>query len=64
MMFLNPTKALIFRIVHVRNLPWIVDHGLHCPNSSKQDPNYVSIGSASLIKKRAHKTVPIHLAAP
>src|SRR5215212_962986 len=59
MMFLNPTKALIFRIVHVRNLPWIVDHGLHCPNSSNQDPNYVSIGSASLIKKRAHRTVPI-----
>ena len=58
-MFLNPTKALIFRIVHVRNLPWIIDNGLHCPNSDTQDPNYVSIGNASLIEKRAHRTVPI-----
>ncbi len=58
-MFLNPTKALIFRIVHVRNLPWIIDNGLHCPNSDTQDPNYVSIGHASLIDKRAHRTVPI-----
>lgn len=27
---LNPEKALIFRIVHRDNLPWILDHGLHC----------------------------------
>jgi hypothetical protein len=59
MKFLNPTKALIFRIVHVQNLPWIVEHGLHCPNSPKQDPNYVSIGNPSLINKRAHRTVPV-----
>ena len=59
MLFLNPTKALIFRIVHVRNLPWIIDNGLHCPNSDTQDPNYVSIGNASLIEKREHRTVPI-----
>lgn len=56
---LNPTKALIFRIVHVQNLPWILDHGLHCANSDEQDPNYVSIGNASLIDKRARRTVPI-----
>lgn len=28
---LNPEKALIFRIVHADNVPWILDHdGLHC----------------------------------
>jgi len=58
-MSLNPTKALIFRIVHVQNLPWILEHGLHCANSDEQDPNYVSIGNASLIDKRARRTVPI-----
>jgi len=30
---LNPERALIFRIVHVANVPWILDHGLHCKNS-------------------------------
>jgi hypothetical protein len=29
---LNPAKALIWRIVHRDNLPWILDHGLHCWN--------------------------------
>lgn len=59
MKFLNPTKALIFRIVHVQNLPWIISHGLHCASSPQQDPNYVSIGNPSLISKRAHRAVPI-----
>lgn len=30
---LNPEKALIWRIVHRDNLPWILDNGLHCANS-------------------------------
>lgn len=57
---LNPEKALIFRIVHVQNLPWILNHGgLHCPNSTEQDPSYVNIGNPSLIDKRARRLVPI-----
>jgi hypothetical protein len=56
---LNPEKALIFRIVHVENLPWILDHGLHCRNSDQQDLNYVNIGNAELIDKRARRLVPI-----
>lgn len=24
---LNPEKAFIFRIVHVANVPWILEHG-------------------------------------
>jgi hypothetical protein len=57
---LNPERALIFRIVHVANLPWILKHGgLHCRNSSKQDPDYVNIGNAELIEKRSRRHVPI-----
>jgi hypothetical protein len=56
---LNPEKALIFRIVHVANVPWILRHGLHCRNSPEQDPHYVNIGSASLIDKRSRHAVPI-----
>ena len=56
---LNPTKARIFRIVHVDCVPWILRHGLHCKSSLQQDPHYVNIGSAELIGKRGTKPVPI-----
>lgn len=56
---LNPEKALIWRIVHRDNLPWILDNGLHCANSGVLSLNYVNIGNADLIDKRRHRTVPI-----
>lgn len=56
---LQPEKALIFRIVHVDNVPWILEHGLHCRNSPEQDPNYVNIGSVDLIDKRSKRVVPV-----
>ena len=46
-------KALIFRIVHRDNIPWILDNGLHCNNSKVRDPNFVEIGNKELISKRA-----------
>ena len=30
---LNPNKGLIWRIVHIANLPWIFANGLHSGNS-------------------------------
>ena len=57
---LNPEKALIFRIVHVANVPWILEHdGLYCRNAPEQDPNYVNIGNTELIDRRARRQVPI-----
>jgi len=57
---LNPEKALVFRIVHVRNVPWILEHdGLHCRNSPQQDPNYINIGNIELIDKRSRRVVPV-----
>lgn len=56
---LNPEKALIFRIVHVENLPWILEHGLHCRNSDAQDPDYIGIGKQDLIDHRKNRMVPI-----
>lgn len=56
---LNPERALIWRIVHRDNLPWILDNGLHCANSPTQAPNYVAIGNADLIDRRKHRKVPI-----
>lgn len=57
---LNPEKAFIFRIVHVANVPWILEHGgLYCRNSPQQDPNYINIGSSELIEKRSKRVVPV-----
>jgi len=57
---LNPERALIFRIVHIANVPWILDQGgMHCPSSANQDANYVNIGNTSLIDKRRRRYVPI-----
>ena len=56
---IGPEAACIFRITHVNNLPWILDHGLHCENSDVKDPGFVPIGMADLIKKRRGRPVPI-----
>ena len=56
---LNARDARIFRVTHRDNVPWLLEHGLHCNNSPARDPNFVSIGSAELIEKRTHRTVPL-----
>lgn len=56
---LNPEKALIWRIVHLNNLPWILDNGLHCGNSAVKAPDWVNIGNPELIDKRANHPVPL-----
>jgi len=56
---LNAEKALIFRITHRDNIPWLLRNGLHCSNSEIQDPDYVPIGSAELIGKRQKRDVPV-----
>ncbi len=56
---LGSESAHIFRITHVRNVPWILDQGLHCQSSNVVDPNFIPIGLPDLIKKRVTRVVPI-----
>jgi hypothetical protein len=56
---LTPEKALIFRVTHIANVPWILEHGLHCRNAGVCDPNYREIGDPDLIDKRAHREVQV-----
>ena len=56
---LNPQKALIWRIIHRDNLPWVLENGLHCGNSALRSPSWISIGSQELIDKRARHGVPV-----
>ena len=56
---LTAGKALIFRITHRSNVPWILKNGLHCSRSDIKDANFAAIGSAELIEKRSHREVPV-----
>lgn len=56
---LNPDKALIWRITHRRNLPWILANGLHAGNSVAHSPDWVTIGNEDLINRRAGRSVPL-----
>lgn len=56
---LTPEKALIFRLSHVANLPWLLTNGLHCANSPVRCPDFRRIGSDELIRKRATRIVPV-----
>ncbi len=56
---LNAEKALIWRIVHRDNIPWILDNGLHCGSSKISSPSWVPIGNSELISKRSAHPVPL-----
>lgn len=56
---LTAEKALIFRITHIENVPWILKNGLHCKNSALQDPDFVRIGNLDLIQRRTTRDVPV-----
>ncbi|WP_144062195.1 DUF4433 domain-containing protein [Sphingomonas sp. MM-1] len=55
---INREKALIFRITHRANVPWIAANGLHCAMSQVQDPAFRPIGNAELISRRRHRALP------
>ena len=56
---LNPERALIFRITHVENVPWILQNGLHAKTGDRSDPNFRQIGNCDLIRKRTDRTVAV-----
>lgn len=55
---LTPDEALIFRVTHVNNVAWVLEHGLQCKASTVQDPSFVTIGHPELIQRRPLRPVP------
>ena len=49
----------LFRITHLANLPFILRNGLHSPESSVNDPNFLPIGFPKLIEYRKDRNVPV-----
>ena len=56
---LTPERALIFRITHIRNVPWLLRNGVCCRSCPDVDPDFVEIGNPDLIARRPHRQVPI-----
>ena len=50
----------IYRMTHIDNVPFIVNHGLWSKLSAVQDPDFVPIGNPSIIDKRTHKPVGVN----
>ena len=49
----------IYRMTHIENIPHILKHGVVHKNSPNANPEYISIGDASLIDTREKKTINI-----
>jgi hypothetical protein len=47
----------IYRMIHIENIPHILQYGITHKNSAKANPDYVSIGDRSLIDTRSRKQV-------
>lgn len=45
-------KTYLLRMTHYSNIGFILRNGLHCCNGGVQAPNYISIGSRTLINRR------------
>lgn len=54
-----PSVVYLYRITHYKNLPFILQHGLHCPAAELKDPNYINIGKKDIIEKREQKRIVI-----
>jgi hypothetical protein len=59
MVNLSPEKALIFRIMHIDNLAWIIEHDICARDAGQVDPNFREIGNPDLIDKRRRRAVSI-----
>lgn len=56
---MNKPMTQIFRLTHYSNLPFILQHGINCPNSEVKDPDFTPIGFKTLIDYRTDRVVPI-----
>ena len=49
----------IYRMTHIENIPYILQHGITHKNSQNANPNFVSIGDLSLIDTRNSRAVNV-----
>lgn len=50
MLALDLTKTWLYRIVHIDNLKYILEHGMFNRSHANADPDYINIGDSGLIQ--------------
>lgn len=56
---MNLGQVTIYRILHVENIPNILENGITHKDSQNNNPNFVGIGDVSLINNRNTRQVNI-----
>ena len=56
----KPNPIRLYRIVHIKNIEYILKNGLYTRQSSKFDPNYINIGDSTLIAQRHDYPIPMN----
>lgn len=49
----------IYRLIHIKNIPHVIDHGIAHRNSQNRNQNFKPIGDESLIDHRLNREVPV-----
>lgn len=57
---LELNKTWLFRITHIDNLEYLLQHGMHKRSHAEADPNYVNIGDSTLIQQRNDYNVGVN----
>jgi hypothetical protein len=57
---LELNKTWLFRITHIDNLEYLLQHGMHERSHADADPNYVNIGDSTLIQQRNDYNVGVN----
>ncbi|WP_027381469.1 type II toxin-antitoxin system toxin DNA ADP-ribosyl transferase DarT [Chryseobacterium daeguense] len=56
---INKNKEYCYRIIHIENLPIILETGIVCKKNSKANSNYINIGNPEIIDVRSETKVRI-----
>jgi hypothetical protein len=56
---LQPNPILLYRIVHIKNMEYILSTGVYTPQHPLADPGYINIGDTQLIEQRKSTAVRI-----
>jgi|WetSurMetagenome_2_1015567.scaffolds.fasta_scaffold239955_1 hypothetical protein len=58
----RPKIIYLFRIVHIKNIEYLLTHGMFTREHAKADPRYINIGDSNLIEQR--KDYPVGINPP
>lgn len=56
---MNLDSIRVYRMIHIENIPHVLQNGITHKNSANKNPNFITIGDVSLISTRNSKRVSV-----